>query len=232
MNLQSLSKLKKLLNLSTTPKKGTTHGVASIPGRNLILEYLVENFKFKTVLDIGCGTGDFFYFLHKNNITFKGHGIDLVNSEDIAIHNFKYHKINFLDFKYEFLFDLIFSSHTIEHNPDTEIFLKHMFSLLKPNGIFCLIWPIPKPEIVGGHVHIFNMGLMLYNIVRLGIDCRHVSMIKCGYNQAIIGKYKTFDLPSLTYNRFEIDLLSKYFPFPAKQGFDGDNPPGVKILNL
>lgn len=211
-------------------KLGSTWGLESIPGRDKILDYLIENYKFTTVIDIGCGKGDFFNYLNDKHVSVKGTGIDMMNESELLYKDFTYIKSNFNDLKINERFDLIFSSHTIEHNPNTEDFLKLFFSLGKPNGIFCLIWPPPKPQIVGGHVHVFNLGLMLYNVIRIGVNCSNVKMLKSGYNLCLIGRYDFFKLPKLTFNAFEIELLKDYFPFLAKQAFNGDNPPNV--INL
>ena len=206
---------------------GTTRPKGSVPGREQVLDYLIANYKFDTAIDIGCGHGDFFKYLNEKGVQVKGTGIDMMPEDKITYKGFKYIKSNFNDYEPTENYDLIFSSHTIEHNPNTEEFLKNFFKFGKPGGLFCLVWPPPKPQIVGGHVHIFNLGIMMYNIIRTGVNCKNVKMIKVGYNLVIVGEYDFFDLPTLTYNRHEIEMLKDYFPFPAVQAFDGDNPPGV-----
>ena len=227
--------IKRLFNKKESMKDqfrtGTTHGVESIQGREVLLDYLISHYSFKTVLDIGCGIGDFFYYLKQRNIDVSGYGIDMVDPKDVLrLDNFTYDKLDFNRYTPDRKFDLVFSSHAVEHNANTELFLRKMISSVKEGGIFCLIWPPPKPEIVGGHVHIFNMGLMVYNLIRIGVNCKNVEMLKSGYNLAILGYYKPFDLPTLTHNQFEIQLLEEFFPFPATQGFNGDEPAGLKHL--
>ncbi len=69
---------------------------------------------------------------------------------------------------------------------------------------------------------------MAYHLVRIGIDCRECKLIQSGnYNFGIMGKYKTFDIPPLTYNKYELISLSKWFPFPIEHGFNGIKPKGV-----
>lgn len=212
-------------------RTGTTHGLNSIEGREVLLDYLVSRYAFKTVLDIGCGVGDFFYYLHQRNLEVSGSGIDMVDPREVLrLPRFTYQKLDFMEYTPDRQFDLVFSSHTVEHNANTGLFLEKMIACVKEGGIFCLIWPPPKPEVVGGHLHVFNMGLMVYNLVRIGVDCRKVEMLKSGYNLAILGYYTPFDLPPLTHNRFEIHLLKEFFPFPVSQGFNGDAPPGLKVL--
>jgi 2-polyprenyl-3-methyl-5-hydroxy-6-metoxy-1,4-benzoquinol methylase len=215
-------------------KLGTTlKGVTGkrMNDRNLILKEIIKNHKFDTVLDLGCGIGDLFINLDLLGIKYNGTGVDFLPISEVQSDKFKYIQCNINEWKSDEKYDFVISSHVIEHNPDTESFLNNFFSHTKEGGIFCIIWPNPKYSIVGGHVHIFNMGLMLYNIIRTGIDCSNIRMYKSGYNLCIVGEVKRFTLPELTFNRHEIEILEKYFPFPAVHGFDGNTPPGMKILN-
>lgn len=211
-------------------KIGTTWDLSSVPGKDTLLNYIVSNYKFNSVIDVGCGKGDFFHYLNNKNIKVDGTGIDMMDEADVLYKDFKYVKSNFNDYESDEKFDLLYTSHTIEHNPDTETFLKNFFKHGKDGGLFCIIWPPPKPQVVGGHVHIFNLGIMLYNIIRTGIDCSKVKLIKVGYNLCIVGEYSYFKLQQLTYNRFEIDMLKNYFPFKAYQAFNGDTPPNTISL--
>jgi SAM-dependent methyltransferase len=211
---------------------GTTHNIKGkrINDRGLILDELFKRYEFDSVLDIGCGKGDLFNNLNERGIKYTGTGVDLMSKELVEVDTFKYIEADFNNWLTEEKFDLIFTSHVIEHNPNTELFLQNFFSFAKEGGTFCLIWPKPKPRIVGGHVHTFNMGLMLYNIIRTGIDCSKVEMYQAGYNLCILGTVKRFELPELTYNKHEIETFKSKFPFPAIQGFDGDSPSGFKKL--
>lgn len=128
-------------------------------------------------------------------------------------------------------FDFVHSSHVVEHVQNTGTFIENFVGSVKPSGSFCLIWPKPKHEIVGGHVHVFSVGLMLYNLVTAGVDCCNVSMFECGYSLGICGRKEMFELPpDLKYDFGDIEKLSSRFPFDAKHGFDGYRIPGVVSL--
>ena len=45
------------------------------------------------------------------------------------------------------------------------LFLKKVHSLLNEGGYLAIIVPPRKPFIVGGHVTIWNAGLVLYNLI-------------------------------------------------------------------
>lgn len=209
---------------------GSTHGATSIPGRDKILQQLLDRVSFRTIVDVGCGVGDFFLYLQQRGVSFEGVGIDMVDEKDLVFRGFEYVRGHLFDVDLPRKFDLVFTSHTIEHVPDTATFLRKFFSLAHRDSHFCIIWPPPKKQIVGGHVHVFNPGLLLYNLVRCGVDCRDSRLFRSGYNLAVIGPYRLFQLPPLTYNRYELETLKRYFPFPVKQGFDGDVEEFVEVL--
>lgn len=200
-----------------------------IAGRDEILEYFAREYRFETVLDVGCGPGAAFPVLAAagRRVT----GVDILPESEVILpagtDSVRYVRQDFSEFDPAGKFDAVLSSHVIEHMPDTERFLRKFFSFLDEAGAFCLIWPPPKHTVVGGHVHVFNMGMMLYNLVRIGIDCSGVDMVRCDYSQAVIGRLRRFNPPPLRHDEGDIEALARYFPFPARQDFDGDSVPGV-----
>jgi len=214
---------------STASRSGECVIGKRIAGRDEILDYFIREYRFHTVLDIGCGTGGTL-----NTLAASGRlvtGVDILPCTEVILPldstSVSYIQHDFWDFNIDEKFDAVVSSHFIEHMADTERFLTKYFSFLKEDGVFCLIWPPLKHTIVGGHVHAFNMGLMLYNLVRLGIDCRGVDMLRCDYSQAIVGRLRRFEIPLLKNDEGDIETLAPYLPFPARQDFDGDTVPGV-----
>jgi len=218
----SLSGLFNRSEASRSLSVGTTCGLESIKGRNEILHRLISSYNFETVLDVGCGYGDFFKFLEDQGVSVEGVGSDFLVAPKVSQKNFKYIQGDFLHEDCFGTYDLIFSSHVVEHVGNTEDFLKKFFACAKNGGVFCLIWPPPKKNVVGGHLHNFNMGLMLYNLVRCGVDCRDVEMLRSGYNLCIMGEFKSFVVPELTSNRYELELLKDWFPVPVAHNFNGD----------
>jgi glycosyltransferase involved in cell wall biosynthesis/SAM-dependent methyltransferase len=203
-----------------------------VPGRDEITQYFLERYSASSLLDIGCGTGPVWDLFVAKGLQVTG--IDLLPAELVPATvrgaRVAYHAIDFLAASLPQRFDAVYSSHTVEHVPDTERFLRAFFANLDPGGAFCLMWPAPKPEIVSGHVHVFNPGLLLYNLVRLGVDCRAVEVVRCGYSLALLGRYRRFTLPDLTHNEGDLDALAAYFPFRAHQDFNGDQVPGLREL--
>lgn len=195
-----------------------------VPGAKECTQFVANNFKMESVLDLGCGFCPYSDIFTNKGIKYTGvdvfddHILESLNqhpSREIINSNFMEH--DFGDRK----FDCVYSSHVIEHVADTEAYIRKLSNLVSENGILCIIWPKPKPEIVGGHVHIFNPGLMYYNVTRTGIDCSDWVCLDKDYSYCIVGPCKKVPQPSLTYSNGEIEMLNKYFPFNARQSFHG-----------
>ena len=200
-----------------------------IPGRREITSYFIEQYPLAEILDIGCGAGNSVRQFAEKDIAVKG--IDMLDPDMISFPDgCTYEKVHILEYSPSNKHEAIYASHVIEHLPDTEQFINSIFNHLNEGGHFCIIWPKPKPDVVSGHVHNFNIGMMLYNLVRTGIDCQNVQCVDCQYSLAIMGKYNRFEVPLLTHNEGDIERLSAYFPFPATQGFNGDDVPGSIYL--
>ena len=70
-----------------------------------------------------------------------------------------------------------------------------------------------KKETVGGHVSLWNAGLLLYRLVLAGFDCSDASVLTYGYNISVIVKKKSIHvLDELSYDRGDLKIISKYMP--------------------
>lgn len=156
------------------------------------------------ILDIGAGEG-------KHAKIFKEHGIKVIELR---------YPPDYLDVKIDPI-ECIWVSHVLEHHPNPGLFLKKCFNDLKEDGILAITVPPLKHEIVGGHLTLWNAGLLLYQLILAGFDCSEAAVKTYGYNISIILKKKSFKLPDLKRDFGDIELLSPYFPFPVKHGFDG-----------
>ncbi len=116
----------------------------------------------------------------------------------------------------------IWCCHTLEHSRNPGAFLDACRLALKPGGWLAITVPPAKHNIVGGHVTLWNAGLLLYHLVLAGFDCRSAMVKAYDYNISVILRRQDTELPALACDNGDIERLSHLFPFSAGQGFDGD----------
>ena len=167
--------------------------------------------KKAVVLDIGAGASDEIACLNKRAL--------LLDVCDYAITGVRFEAWPERPQQY----DGIFCSHTLEHVRNVGIFLDKIYRSLKIGGILGLVVPPAKQEIVGGHLTIWNAGLLLYNLIRAGFDCSEASVASYDYNVAVVmrKKHAMYSATLLREDIGDIETLREFFPIPASQGFNG-----------
>ena len=165
--------------------------------------------EFSSVLDIGSGGGS--HATHFRNLHKQVTTIDLeppaaivgdYMQTDLGQH------------------DVVWASHVLEHQLNVNLFLKKCFA--DCGRYFAVTVPPLKHEIVGGHVSLWNAGLLLYNMILAGWDCSEAKVMNYGYNISVVVEKKEADLPELRMDHGDIERLAPFFPFDAKQGFNGN----------
>lgn len=121
-------------------------------------------------------------------------------------------------------FDAVWACHVLEHQPNPGIFLQECRRRLKPGGLLFVTVPPMKHAIVGGHVTLWNAGLLLYQLILAGFDCSKARVGTYGYNISVIVPNDATDLPELAYDDGDIERLARFFPVPVVHGFDGEMP--------
>lgn len=166
----------------------------------------------ETILDVGSGPSTH---------------ADLFRSEDKKVVTLDFDQADicgdFLDVDVPKL-DLIWCCHVLEHAPNVGSFLA---KVLDNSKWFAVTVPPAKHAIVGGHLTLWNAGLLLYNLVLAGFDCANAMVKSYGYNISVIVESKRRPDVDLRMDYGDIETLSPYFPFPARQGFDGQ----IKDIN-
>lgn len=179
------------------------------------LYLLLSQYEFDTVLDVGCGDGT-----HAR--LFREHGKRVTT---ISLEPYGGFTPDFvgdvLDYQVPERFDLVWCSHALEHQPNVALFLKRLADLAKPEGLLAITVPPARRRIVGGHLTVWNTGLLLYNLVAAGIDCSKARTKEYGYNISVVVRVRSIALPPLRQDAGDIERLAPYFPLPVKQGFDG-----------
>lgn len=139
------------------------------------------------------------------------YALDSNNKQDIIIADFMQY-----DFK-DKIFDAIWCCHILEHSLNTNLFLEKINSILKEGGVLAITVPPLKNEIVGGHLSLWNAGLLLYQLVIAGFDCQDAIVKKYGYNISVIVKKNEIDIKNkLVYDNGDISTIKQYLPKQIK----------------
>jgi len=191
-------------------------------GSKLLEKAINNSDKYQTVLDIGSGSG-----IHSKQ--FLDIGKNVTSLDYGTSYEFEKNGLNSVikgDYnliKFEHQFDLIWCCHVLEHQRNVGVFLEKLYTDLKEDGILCLTVPPYKPNIVGGHVSLWNMGLLIYNLVLSGFDCSELQGLKYDYNISIyLTKKSIKSFPKLANDRNDFDLLKEFLPSCIVQNVDGD----------
>jgi ubiquinone/menaquinone biosynthesis C-methylase UbiE len=133
---------------------------------NAILERLQDS---KSILEIGCGTGEFCELIKKKFNTISVTGID-VSDPAIEICKKKYPDINFYVadasvYNFESKYDIIISSNTLEHFKDPYVVIDRA---IKFSNYFLAIVPFKQPctdgyDGEGGAGHVFTFDVDSFN---------------------------------------------------------------------
>ena len=93
--------------------------------------------------------------------------------------------------------------------------------MLGDNGILAITVPPLKHEIVGGHLTLWNAGLLLYNLVFAGLDCKNASIYSYGYNVSVIVRRQLRKEVKISYDSGDITEFKEYLPEFCHEGFNG-----------
>lgn len=200
----------------------------NLPFAGEALKKFITDFDFSTVLDIGSGEGKHSDMLQKEGkkVTSIDFGKSIYFEKRNDNHTCIFGDYYTYDFKEQF--DAIWASHVLEHQPNPNQFLKKIHKDLKEGGVLAITVPPLKHEIVGGHVTLWNAGLLMYQLIMAGFDCRDVSIKSYGYNISLILKKKSIiSYPGLSYDSGDIIKLNAFFPQGTTEPFNGD----IKELN-
>jgi SAM-dependent methyltransferase len=187
------------------------HRVLQIPG-------------IKTALDVGSGGGE-----HARRMAAAGISVTCIDfgtsvyARERAAQTAQIDVIHkdYIDHAFEEQFDLVWASHVLEHQPNVRLFIEKLKKDCKPGGVIAITVPPLKHSIVGGHLSLWNAGLLLYNLAAAGIDCSKAIVLNYGYNISVIVHNKHFSVPPLDYDAGDIDRLSPWLPSGCKERFDG-----------
>jgi len=167
---------------------------------------LLRDYEWQTVLDVGCGPGE-----HADGFDRAG---KTVTRNDLRLDGAYQHR----------LFDphdAVWCSHVLEHALNTHDFLCKLALDCREGGVLAITVPPLKPEIVGGHVSLWNAGLLLYRMALAGIDCKEAAVRTYDYNVSVIVRKRTFTVPRLAYDSGDVTTLAPWLPSCLNEGTSG-----------
>jgi SAM-dependent methyltransferase len=191
------------------------------------LHYLLSNFTFETVLDLGFGRG-----IHSHILSRSGKTVTSIDTGDsiytliptLDSPDIKFIYGNYLDYEPRDLFDCIWVSHVLEHQRDVGTFVDKIFADLKVDGILALTIPPFEKTIASGHINNFHIGNVFYHLVLCGFDCTDARLLTYGYNQTIfLAKKPIRGKLQLSFDSGDLALLKPYFPPFLRQLWIDDN---------
>lgn len=176
-----------------------------------VLNRFIE-FHPKRVIDVGSGKGAAAEHM-------RGKGIEVTTIDNRFDANFKATYITHLFLTH----DGIWCSHVLEHCFNIqETLLKFKRELLY-NGILAITVPPMREKLVGGHLHNFTPGTLIYNLVMAGFDCSDaIVYVDDVGNISVIVKNVDMKLPAeLVSGPGDLEKLNRYFPCEVFQDVDG-----------
>lgn len=144
-----------------------------------VLTKLIDEYVFQTVLDVGCGHGEHTAALRKAGKHVTPVDLDNTGVTGMLVRDFIDLQEN--DDRIQG-FDVVWCSHVLEHQLAPHRFLRCLHGALREGGVLALTVPPAKPQIVNGHVSLWNAGLLTYHLALAGFDCSDIRLCHHRYN--------------------------------------------------
>lgn len=196
--------------------------VAGLPRARAAMAKLLRDHAFETVLDVGSGEGAHarVFRAHGKTVTALDFGTSLY-FEKAAAHDEAPIVGDFLALPEDRRWDCVWASHVLEHQPDPGRFLAKCRALLAPEGVLAITVPPLKHQIVGGHLTLWNAGLLLYQLCFAGFDCREAEIRSEGNDVSVILRNRARPEVPLDYDTGDVARLAPWLPPFCEEGFDG-----------
>lgn len=192
------------------------------------LDYVINHYKPGMLLDVGSGEGIQSQIFSENNwqVTAIDYGQSVYAEKNKKMPQIRWITADFNTYPFEESFDCVWCCHTLEHQLNPGSFLSKLHSLVKEGGVLAITVPPLKQTIVGGHVTLWNAGLLLYHLVLAGFNCKNAHVRSYGYNISVILEKETVNvMDRLNYDSGDLAKIKEYLPeaLDWKQS-DSDTP--------
>lgn len=202
------------------PKRSSSYAVReefkALRRSEAAAQKLLDDFEFNTVLDIGAGALEqsILFSKHGKQVTAIDFGVSVYYKEFKTEDGASIRQIlgDFNQIELDEQFDCVWASHILEHQPDVDVFLKKLVSLTKENGLIAITVPAFDHVIVGGHMSLWNAGLILYRLVLLGVNCAQAHILSYGDNISVIVQKQTIHPTDIEYDCGDLRRIKNFLP--------------------
>lgn len=171
-----------------------------------------EKNKDVSIVDLGCGTGNFLNFLKSrgfNDLT----GVDLIENKDS---NIEYVQSNILDYNPDKKFDIVVSNMNIEHIDDLDSYINKVDSILSEDGIVIL-------NTINEHSLMYTIAKILHKlniefVAKRLYEPHHVNHFSVDSLELLLKRfnYKVINKTIKNYPLNSIDVPKGFFGFIQK----------------
>lgn len=167
---------------------------------------------FKTVLDVGSGAGEHSRF-------FKLFGKQVFS---LDLHEEADYVGDFMTYEFDRKFDVVWCSHVLEHQRNVGLFLEKLFDVIEDDGFLAIALPVhPRSRLISGHLTNWNAGVLIYNLILAGFDCREAIFVH-DYDLCLIVRKKAASGGDVRAAAAwaNVEELAQFFPFEVKESGD------------
>jgi len=174
------------------------------------------------ILDVGCGKGA------PHAAAFREAGLKVTTLDAVHMADIRY---TFGGYAYQKDcgqwplndHDCIWMSHVLEHCENTCKTISSAAHMAGEDGLLAITVPQMKKALVGGHLHLFTAGTLVYQMIRSGLDCSKAMVCSSAREISVLVHVKwhgySYGPPyHLLRDNGEIQQLAKYFPWPVTHG--------------
>lgn len=127
--------------------------------RRFLTKYFLDYDKSLKILDVACGDGVGLSWFKENEfkdvygVDFSPKKVERALEYKFPVFEENFHNLSFDDN----IFDIVYSSHTLEHSNNPTLALKEWSRVMKPDGTFILVLPYPDTGHDIGHLGKFEL---------------------------------------------------------------------------
>jgi SAM-dependent methyltransferase len=209
-------------DLHLVPREEGAEGGEEVKWADQAIDKLLAEYSFDTVLDVGCGSGD-----HVRRFVEAGKRVTAVDIrpklDPLLMGQVEHFAQSLAGLVYHHKeYDCVWASHVLEHQPNVGLFLGELRCLTKPGGVLAVTVPTMNNTIVGGHLSLWNAGLLMYNLVLAGFDCREARALEYSAQISVILTKSPVRPLDLCYDSGDVTAIAEYLPVQvANDMFEG-----------